>query len=575
MGKLFNQYTEQRQLYTAWKKIRENGIQSAALETRLAIEDFDRNVNQNIRRLQSQLRRNEFQFDPQKGVLKKKNSGGHRGIVMASVRNRVVERVLLNGLQKQAEFIKRVNAQQTSIGGVPNRSVPHGLALIDLAIRDGYVHFVRSDISGFFDGVPRKAVIEKISNHVEDKKFIDLLSRATEVSLYNENILGDDRKVFPTDDEGIAQGSPLSPLFGNVLLYEFDLKFNDRGIICIRFIDDFILLGRTEISVSKAFQSAKKYLSNLNLSCHDPFEDEVNLIKSQYGKVENGFDFLGYNILPGLIQPSRKSRKNILAKVDEQLKFGRRGIKICLKEKDSFANKYRYVQTLDVLDKVLRGWGNSFSYSNSASTMRDLDGKIDEKLNRFRNWYSRQVSSLSWEDRRRSGGVCLVSDISTKNLGDVPFVLEKNGKRFRQSKNTITISTDGSVIGAGKRRGRDKGFGGWGFIAHDTEFHLSGSEENVTNNQMELLAVVKALEHFSEKTSFHIRTDSQYVSRTINDGLVVKYNTDLWKRLETLKKGKSLKVSWVKGHNQDPFNEIADKLAGEAARKLRKRILNA
>jgi len=304
---------------------------------------------------------------------------------MASVRNRIVERALLNGLQKQSEFIKRVNTQQTSIGGVPKRSVPHGLALIDEAMKDGNSYYVRSDISGFFDGVPRLEVIKKISAHVEDQKFIDLLERATEVTLYNEHTLGEDRKVFPTTDEGIAQGSPLSPLFGNVLLYDFDLEFNCRGIICIRFIDDFILLGKTERAVQKAYQSAKQYLSTLKLSCHDPFEGKVNLAKSQHGKVDNGFDFLGYNILPGLIQPSQKSRNSILAKVDEQLMFGRKGIKVCLREKDSFANKNRYVQTLEVLDRVLRGWGNSFAYSNSNNTMRDLDKKIDKKLDGFRS----------------------------------------------------------------------------------------------------------------------------------------------------------------------------------------------
>ena len=570
MGKLFDRYTEQRQLYAAWKKIRENGIQSTAIETRLAIEDFDRDVNRNIRSIQRQLRKGEFKFDLQKGVTIKKSSGGRRGIVMASVRNRIVERALLNGLQKQSDFVRRVNTKQTSVGGVPNRSVPHGLALIDQAIKDGNKYFVRSDISGFFDGVPRLEVIKKIASHIDDQKFIDLLEKATEVTLHNELTLGEDRKVFPTTDEGIAQGSPLSPLFGNVLLYDFDVKFNDRGIICIRFIDDFILLGKTESAVRKAYQSAKQYLSALKLSCHDPFEGKVNLAKSQYGNVENGFDFLGYNILPGLIQPSQKSRKSILAKVDEQLQFGRNGIKACLREKDSFANKYRYVQTLEVLDKVLRGWGNSFAYSNSTSTMRDLDKKIDQKLSRFRSWYSQQISNLSWEDKRRTGGVCLISDIRLKDLGDVPFILEKNGKRFRQSKNSITISTDGSVIGAGKRQGRDKGSGGWAFVTHEIELSYSGSVENVTNNQMELLAVVKALEHFSEKTSIHIRTDSQYVSRTINEGSVVKYNTDLWKKLEALKRGKSLKVSWVKGHSQDTFNEKADKLANEAARKLHK-----
>ena len=87
--------------------------------------------------------------------------------------------------------------------------------------------FVRADISGFFDGIPRLDVIKILAQHVDDDRFLKVLEAATDVTLANENALGEDRKLFPTDEEGVAQGSPLSALFGNILLHEFDKQFND------------------------------------------------------------------------------------------------------------------------------------------------------------------------------------------------------------------------------------------------------------------------------------------------------------------------------------------------------------
>ncbi|MBO6602398.1 MAG: hypothetical protein JJ938_02985 [Roseicyclus sp.] len=113
----------------------------------------------------------------------------------------------------------------------------------------------------FFDGVPRDQVLATLSKDVPDQEFLNLLDKATTVSLGNADRLGEDRKVFPTNYEGVAQGSPLSPLFGNILLFDFDRQLNGRGVICIRFVDDFVIMSSSQAKCNAAFKSAKKILN--------------------------------------------------------------------------------------------------------------------------------------------------------------------------------------------------------------------------------------------------------------------------------------------------------------------------
>lgn len=566
MGKLFEHATKRETLFRAWYKIRANGVSSKSAETRSAIEHFERQANSNIHNIQRRLRSNEFEFEPQKGVLKTKKSGGKRGIVLASVHNRVVERAWLDTLQEKSEYIRQVNETTTSVGGVPDRSVPHGLKLIDDAFKAGFMHFVRSDISGFFDNIPRFGVIKTISSHVDDDKFLETLISATAVTLSNEKALGEERHVFPTDTEGVAQGSPLSPLFGNILLHDFDLEFNQRDIICVRFIDDFVLLARSQRNAEKAFSAAKCVLASLGLQCHDPFLGKTDSEKASRGHAEDGFIFLGYDIRPGLYQPSKKVRDSICRAVDDHLRFGRRSIIEVVRANNSFEDKFRYVQTLNTVDLVLRGWGEAFAYGNAPSTLEHLDAEIDGKLNRFRSWFARFLKETDWKTRRRAGGVCLLGDIRPKTFDDVPLKLPA-GKRFASSPRTIVISTDGSVITGGRRRGKDQGPGGWAILVHETGEQRSGRLSSATNNRMELRAVIEALRHADGSRPIRIRTDSQYVHDTVEKGTVVKSNQDMWREYLELAKGHRVRVEWVKGHSGDEHNELVDKLARAEAMK--------
>ena len=138
------------------------------------------------------------------------------------------------------------------------------------------------------------------------------------------------------------------------------------------------------------------------------------------------------------------------------------------------------------------------------------------------------------------------------------------------------IYTDGACSG-------NPGPGGWAAIIlvnNEIKEMFFGSEKNTTNNQMELLAPIKAIQKFKKKSEISIFTDSTYVRDGITTWIKqwekngwktsskkpVK-NKELWKKLKKLSSKHSIKWIWVKGHAQDKHNNLVDELAKEAIKK--------
>ena len=135
------------------------------------------------------------------------------------------------------------------------------------------------------------------------------------------------------------------------------------------------------------------------------------------------------------------------------------------------------------------------------------------------------------------------------------------------------IYTDGACSG-------NPGPGGWAAIIlmnNEVKDMLSGSEKNTTNNQMELIAPIKAIQKFKKKSDIIIVTDSTYVKDGIttwikrwekNEWKTVSKkpvkNKDLWKKLKNLSSRHSIKWVWVKGHAQNKYNNLVDELAQRA-----------
>ncbi len=147
------------------------------------------------------------------------------------------------------------------------------------------------------------------------------------------------------------------------------------------------------------------------------------------------------------------------------------------------------------------------------------------------------------------------------------------------NKITLTIYTDGACSG-------NPGPGGWGVLLQygNKEKTLKGGDPNTTNNRMEMMAAIKAIEAVNETYTGEIIlwTDSTYVMKGITEWIhgwkkknwiksdkkpVV--NTDLWKVLDNLNSQKNIQWNWVKGHAGIEGNERADELARQGLEEIR------
>lgn len=142
--------------------------------------------------------------------------------------------------------------------------------------------------------------------------------------------------------------------------------------------------------------------------------------------------------------------------------------------------------------------------------------------------------------------------------------------------NIVEIFTDGACRG-------NPGPGGWGAILRfkGKEKTLHGGERETTNNRMEMMAAISALESLTRPCRVHLTTDSQYVMKGITEWMAnwkkrgwktagrqpVK-NVDLWQRLDKALTQHEVTWEWVRGHTGHPENERADELANQGIDEL-------
>lgn len=405
----YKKVCSRKTLRAAWRVVYSNGINSDSEETRRLVKEFSIGIETHLERIYRQLLKGKFRFPPSEGIPIPRKGKKPRPLVKSPIQSRIVQRAILEVLQS-AQALEPYYKNSTSFGGIRGKGlgVPGAVRTVYSVIEAGAKHYIRSDIDSFFTKIPRKIVLAKISAVISDHKFQSLLEKATDVELDNLSWLGSSALLFPTYEIGVAQGCCLSPLLGNILLEDFDRELNGRGVTCIRYIDDFVLLGEDKHKVERAFKSGMRILAGHGFTAYDP---RISTDKAGLGEIRHGFEFLGCNIRPGMISPARKARGRIIKAVKAVLDKSL----VMLDQPELLKrNGLGAVDTLASVANILEGWGNQYAFCNDREVLKHLDseanGLIENYLRAILRMYAKFMTDKNLVDSRKVLGVHLLAD---------------------------------------------------------------------------------------------------------------------------------------------------------------------
>ena len=249
-------------------------------------------------------------------------------------------------------------------------------------------------------------MIGLIAQIVPEPEFIELLNRATVAEVKNLRELGDDKRYFVFDEKGRPQGFCLSPLLGNMLLHQFDVEMNKGDITCLRYLDDFLILGPNGKAVNAAFRRALKLLEEHGLEAYLPEKDPQ---KTKMGRIEEPFVYLGAEIHGKRIRPSGESqsklRQQLTHMIQESLTFF---------QVEGFGQNHSLVQTLYDLSNKLKGWEDHYSFCNDNALWHSLDLDISTLVGDYLKHFVQQRNRLwssgkkPWQKERRLLGIPLL-----------------------------------------------------------------------------------------------------------------------------------------------------------------------
>jgi hypothetical protein len=142
-------------------------------------------------------------------------------------------------------------------------------------------------------------------------------------------------------------------------------------IQCIRFIDDFVLLGPNKSVTIKALQQAKVILGQWQMTLAND--------KTEQGSTQQKFEFLGIEFNNGLLRPTKTARHKFLASIETLLQGAQQAL-IDYKTKGAIEKKSALLKTLVTLSETVNAWGVSYRFCNDSQCLRQLDEEISRLL---------------------------------------------------------------------------------------------------------------------------------------------------------------------------------------------------
>lgn len=279
-GRLYRQVYTDENLTEAWHKVRSNS--DAAGVDGITVTQFQRHLFSHLKALQRDLQRRRYRPQPVKRTYIPKPDGSKRPLGILTVRDRIVQRAVLNVIEPLFD----PDFEEASYAFRPGRSAEMALEQVTRLVKQGYGWVVDLDIKDFFESINLKKLYSFIARKVRDRELRRIIRWWLEVETVS---IGRNGLLKREESRGLLQGGILSPLFANIYLDRFDKQARKKGLRCVRYADDILILCRSKRQAQKSLKIAHKLLAGLDL--------ELNPRKTQIFHVEQGIRFLGETLL--------------------------------------------------------------------------------------------------------------------------------------------------------------------------------------------------------------------------------------------------------------------------------------
>lgn len=353
------------------------------------------NLDKNLNSLVEKLKTKSYRPSPARKVNIPKANGKLRGLAISNFEDKIVQLAI----KKLVEAIFEPKFTNNMFGFRPNRSCHDCLKYLNKCIEEKSTNYILdADIKGYFDNINHELIMKGLEMHIKDKNLLRLIKR-----FLNVGIIEDGKNI--TSDYGTPQGSILSPILANIVMYygiilyiEKIKKISKGYIEIVNYADDMILCFQYKEEALRTYNMLKSRLKILKLSFA---EDKTRLIefgrfanenckKSNRNKPET-FDFLGFTHYCSRSADNKRfrvkrktSKKKLKQKIQE--------FKIWIKEHLIMPLK----DIMNTVNKKLIGHYNYYGITDNIKSMLKFKNAIEEILYKWLNRRS-QKTSYNWD----------------------------------------------------------------------------------------------------------------------------------------------------------------------------------